>query len=399
MNSTRLSTDYFNKGHLTSFKFMDFHRRSNNFIENPIHRFAHSNDPLIVQMVNDVKQHIHEDEQRKVWHEVEDFIDMEELSIREKDRDLCILKAIATYATSRTYYGPIVCEWAHSLLDTAVIENRKLIFLARDGIAPYITCKLLKEAFPDKFNKVEIYLIYISRTVAYSSVQLDEEISSSDKHVVDYLKTVQNRDPDILRKYIVQETDLKESDRCIFVDVGFGGSIIRPVKRQLKSMLVDAQFCYLISHTTSEKVRKEKYRAHGFLAHLEQRPLDPVNKAGGNPAVHWIEDTHQGVLLSPKILFQTDSGKIVPATVTEKEGVFHVAPLKGEAKQDCKSTPELFLVKTHGLKGIVAYAKSYQLSHHAPSPWRQASDHLREIFAKYLSKLQSKERFLLIPHV
>lgn len=387
----------FNNNHLNPFKFITYHQKNSVTPQNPIQRFSLSNDPLHKQMVDDIRQSLSDEEQRKMWLNIEDIIEKEGLKIAEKHKDAHILKSMATYVTSKDYYGPVVADWAHSLLDTACVEQRKLVFLARDGVAPYLVCKVFKELYPEKYSSIELYLIYISRTVAYSSVQQDEDISSSDAYVVEYLKTLSNRDPDILQKYIMQETSLKEGDKFLFVDVGFGGSIIRPIKRQLKRLNVDVQFCYLISHTTTIKVKKEKYRAQGFLAHSEERPLDPVNKAGGNPAVHWIEDTHQDVLVSPKILMRTESGKIVPAIVTSIEGSYVVKPLH-DPVQCCRHSPEQFLVKSHGLKGVLEAAKKYSLSHSTPTAWRLASEELRNFFGDYLTKLKNKEKHLLIPH-
>lgn len=389
------STDYLNKAYLKPFRFSDYHQKFRINSENPINKYGDSKDPLVIQMVSDIRQWLRDEEQRKMWLEIEEFIENEKLEISEKNKDEHILKAMATFATSKAYYGPVVSDWAHSLLDTAAIENRKLIFLARDGVAPYLVCKLFKENEPEKYHNIDLSLIYVSRTIAYSSIQQDEEISSADSHVVEYLKTLQERDPDILQKYILQETSLKPGEKCLFVDVGFGGSIIRPIKRQLKPLQIDAQFCYLISHTTTIKVKKEKYRARGFLAHLEERPLDPVNKAGGNPAVHWIEDTHQDVLSSPKILIRESCGKIVPATVTVADGNFTVKKLH---ESSCKHRPEQFLVKAHGLKGVLEAAKRHKFSNLTQEAWRPASEELREFFAKFLTLLKNKERHLLIPH-
>jgi len=357
-----------------------------------------SDDPLIKQMVNDIGSCLPENQQQALWNEVEQLIKQELLQVEEKDKETAILKALATYATSNRHYGPVVSDWAESLLDTAVIEDRKLIFLARDGIAPYHVARILKASNLKKYGKVELSLLYISRTLAYTSTLMDDEISRSDVIIKEYVGTLKDRDSRLLRKYILQETGLKTGDKCLFVDVGFAGSIIPPVKRQLRHVGVDIEFCYLISHTTSLKVPEERYRAKGFLAHREERPLDPVDKAGGNPAVHWIEDTHQYVINSPKILIKNDTGRIVPATVEKVGEEYKVCELLGKNLHTCKHLPDEYLVKFFGLRGTLDACRSHTPVTQDPVAWREASEERRQSFAVYLEELRSQQRQLLITH-
>lgn len=357
-----------------------------------------SEDPLVQQMIKDIGECLSEKQQKTLWYEIEQLIKQEHLPLENKEKTTLILKAMATYATSNKHYGPVVTEWAESLLDTAVVEGRKLVFLARDGIAPYHAARVLKAANLKKYSNVSLHLIYVSRTLAYTSTLLDEEISRSDEHVKEYVQTLKDRDPDILRKYIQQECFLKEGDKCLFVDVGFAGSIIPPIKRQLRRLGVDSQFCYLVSHTTKEKVKYERYRAKGFLAHREKRPLGPVDKAGGNPAVHWIEDTHQYIYHSPKVLIKNETGKIVPATVEKKDGSYIVSELLGKNPQTCKNKPDEYLIKSYGLRGVLDCARSFEGFSEQASAWREATEERRQVFGLYLEEFRTQQRQLLIAH-
>ena len=356
-------------------------------------------DPIAHQVFRDIEHHLTEEEQITLKAEINSFIRAHQLEIDEETKELAILKAMATYATSNAHYGPVVQDWAHSLLDTALADNRKLIFLARDGIAPFLAAKAIKAAHPSKYHTVELYLLYISRTLAYSSTLRDEKISSSDALVYNYLKTVRKRDPMLLQKYILQETGMKENDRCVFVDVGFGGSVIQPIKEQLEPLNIDVRFNFLISHTTKAKVGDRKFRARGFLAHREKRPLEVVDKAGGNPAIHWVEDTHQSVMDSPKILMVNDSGRIVPGKVVIADGRYHLRELFGKVVQTCKHAPEEFLIKSFGLKGVLNAIHPEKLSvHDTPVAWKEASEELRTRFGSFLSTLQQRKRHLLLKH-
>lgn len=357
--------------------------------------FASTSDLLMRQIVEDVGECLTVTKQRDLWLEILGEIGKE---IKGRKKHKLILKAMAAYATSNRHYGPVLADWASSLLDTALIERRKLIFLARDGIAPYHAAQILKAANLSKYSQVELHLIYISRTMAYSSTGKDDKISSSDSHVKEYLETLQMRDPEILKKYILQETGLKQGDRCLFVDVGFAGSIISPIKRQLRGMQISSPFCFLISHTDHEKTRHDRGRAWGFLAHREERPLGPVDKAGGNPAVHWIEDTHQSVVNSPKILVVNASGKIVPATVEKTDRGLQAFELHGNPVQTCRETLDKYLIKLYGLRGALDGVRASKTVSMHPIAWRAASEGLRDSFALFLEGLRSGKRLLLMPH-
>lgn len=383
-----------------NYLFNSFVNTKNRLSENnsiPIASKIISDDVLIQQMVKDIAEHLSEQKQKDLWVEIDQFIKDENLNIEQQDKQLHILKAMATYATSYSHYGPVITEFAQSLLDTSLLEKRKLVFLARDGIAPYKAAMMLKEANAPKYDSVELSIIYVSRTLAYSSTLMDEEISKSDTVVQEYVKTLKNRDPYILRKYILQETGLKEKDRCLIIDVGFTGSIIPPIIAQLEDLGISMRFKFLISHTSKKKIKLSKHDAKGFLAHREKRPLEVVDKAGGNPAVHWIEDTHQSVFMSAKILIVNEKGRIVPAIVSRSGEEFHVQELFGESPKTCRHIPEEFLLKTYGLKGVLDAVAPIP----DPEPaiaYKEASEHRRQVFASFLSTLQTKQRALLIKH-
>lgn len=355
-------------------------------------------EQLVKQLQRDIKSYLSEQKRLELEIEIEKFIVKEGLEIREADKQHNVLKAMAAYATSHRHYGPVILEWALSLLDTALVEGRKLIFLARDGIAPYKAARHLKKVNSPKYNSIDLSLVYISRTLAYSSSLMDEKISSSDRHVKRYVQSLKKRDPFILKKYIVQETGLKEKDRCIFIDVGFGGSLIPPIMSQLQGLGIDAEFCYLISHTTKTKVEEIGYNARGFLAHREKRPLNVVDKAGGNPAIHWIEDTHQSIVCSAKILITSKSGKIVPATVVKVDKEFQIQEVVGENPSTCKHLPDEYLVKTYGLKGVLDAVYSHESKSGHPVAWREASEARRMDFGEFLDTFHNHQRVLLIKH-
>jgi hypothetical protein len=351
---------------------------------------------LIQQMHRDINKYFTEEEELFLRKDIEEVIRKEELEIRPRKKELCLLKALATYATSYHEYGPVLSDWVESLLNTALIENRKLIFIARDGIAPYKAAQILREKFPNRYQNVSVHLVYLSRTLVYCSLGALEKISRADLVVKQYASSLKQSDPFLLKDYLQQEADLNPKEKCLFVDIGFAGSINPFVEKQLKSLSLDVRFSFLISHTKKSKVQEEKHRAWGFLAHSEERPLEVVNKAGKNPAIHWLEDTHQSVIKSPKILIRKGS-KIEPAIVRKEGEHFVVEELLESFVQTCRNSPGKFLVKWYGLKGALEAVKKHEVQENI-LPWKQAEEERREQIGAFLQELYSRNRFLLIKH-
>lgn len=324
--------------------------------------------------------------------EIKEFIDKENIIIPHETSSIIIKKVLATYATSHTYFGPVITEWAACLLERGLKEERQLIFLARDGIAPYLAAQILKKQHAPKYEKVVLSLLPISRTLAYSSTQLDEKICNSEVLVKEYVQRLKKRDPYLLQKYIIQETGMQRGARCLFIDIGFSGSLITPITEQLEHLDIDMRFHYLISHTSRRKVKRRRYEPRAFLAHKEKRPLAVVDKAGGNPAVHWMEDTHQSVYASPKILIQEACGQVLPGILKkDDEGTVYLE--KGLIS--CKHNPEEFLMKTFGLKAVVDVVKAKGREFTQPS--KEASEERRQHFTAFLEEFH-QERKLLIRH-
>ena len=167
--------------------------------------------------------------------------------------------------------------------------------MARDGIAPFHVAQQLmkKDEYKEKFPMItedRISLVYLSRKVMHTSFLSDEgKILAKD--------------------YLKQEISQKSNPKgFIFVDIGFRGSTIEMIRTLMLESHPNksVEFDYLISHTPN---------AAGFLGNLES-PLEDIESAGLNPAVHWLEDSHQGIEKSPKNLVRTDKG-ISPDTLNQ----------------------------------------------------------------------------------
>ena len=147
------------------------------------------------------------------------------------------------------------------------------------------------------------------------------------------------------------------------------------------------------------------------------KPFDPVLAAGQNLAVHWMEDTHQGVPNSPTKLVR------VPQSV----GPDKIKPdvFAGDNIKTCKETNPLeFLIRYWAMQSIRDYATGkvkpksesdkttddINKDLHTPLPpqvntevtdvsgWRMASKKAKKAFNNFLCKIQNGDRLLLIGH-
>lgn len=271
-------------------------------------------------------------------------------------KDLCA----SSYTLSYQYYGPVVLDWAKSVLDTAVVKNRKLVFLARDGVAPYKVAQMLQKQYPEKYGNVHMCYVYFSR-----------------KLVDNALKT-----PGRLARYLGQQ-GIQEKDRCLFVDIGFAGSMIGKIRKQLAPLDLNIKFQYLISH--HDQVR-------GFMADTKT-VIPAVNYASAtNAAVLWLEHSHQEGAISATQLLETKEGVPYPNT----------CPPEQKKPLSCKQErPVEYLLKKYSLKGVLDYAadelqqkNSDALNHEKPQAWRMASGSLRKVFNDFLKEIRCGSRTL-----
>jgi hypothetical protein len=265
-----------------------------------------------------------------------------------KDRDYAKRIAIATYATTQQYYAPIVYKWALDLLQRAKNENTHLVFLARDGLPAYEMVKLIQENQPEDYKDVPIHYMYISRKIVdhhanskaeiHLSDYIKQELLSPEKAAQDKAKVPSS---DSIKQQPLSPENAKES-KFLFIDIGFAGSMIERIKTQAVEAGIPEEkisFEYFISHTPQAK---------GFLGAGSQT-INSVKSAGRNRCVHWLEDTHQGVISSSAFLVK-ENNKILPFTLS-----------KECKKGTCKSRNELdYLCKKTALEALKDFARDQQ---------------------------------------
>lgn len=333
---------------------------------------------LQIQITKDLTDFVCEHRDlNSIKNEIHEFVNKEHLFLDKNPEKIARYEqqALSSYASSYMHYSPVVIEWAHSILETAMasVPPKRAVFLARDGIAPYEVAKILQKKYPEKYGQVPLSLLYISRKVKGWAIENE-----------------QNKQ--LLIEYVKQE-GLKLNEKCLFIDIGFMGSMIMSIKELLKNLTPDIQFGYLVSHTQN---------AHGFMANMKanknEYKLESVQTAGGNTAVHWLEDTHQGVQNSPTKLFRDNMGIIRPFT----------ASVKGHAT--CKEeSPKSYLHKYFGLKAIIDSANDKNLSEEylsdyiknlngIPEQWNMATQKSKDVFDQFLMQYCKGKRSHYIKH-
>lgn len=371
---------------LNTFNFLPmlFQDKSNNKAagsnETPMSNFSEKINPLKkdnsekhnkiqIQITKDIADFVSDKQNmNSIKNEIHEFVNKEHLFLDKNLEKIAKYEqqALSSYASSYMHYSPVVIEWAHSILETAMasVPPKRAVFLARDGIAPYEVAKILQKKYPEKYGQVPLSLLYISRKVKGWATENE-----------------QNKQ--LLIEYVKQE-GLKLNEKCLFIDIGFMGSMIMSIKELLKNLIPDIQFGYLVSHTQN---------AHGFMANMNVK-LESVQAAGGNTAVHWLEDTHQGVQNSPTKLFRDNMGIIRPFTANDK----------GHAT--CKEeSPKSYLHKHFGLKAVIDGANDKNLStkyiknlRGIPEQWNMATQKSKDVFDQFLMQYFKGKRFHYIKH-
>lgn len=244
-------------------------------------------------------------EKKALYDRIKTYIDEREikgvLKYSPTEKEEITKKIMSYYARSSHYYGPVAVAWTDYLLEKANTSKKKLIFMARDGIVPYrmaremMKMEKFQKKFPNLVGDDQIKLAYLSRKVVKQAKESVENTA-------------------VFQKYIKQ-LGIVHGDQCIFVDIGFTGSMIDPIRKMLPG--VDLEFEFLISHGE---------QANGFIyshndprlekSEFQQLPtIQSISYAGAgcNFATHWLEDSHQGVEESAASLVEVN-GKIYPNT-------------------------------------------------------------------------------------
>jgi hypothetical protein len=237
--------------------------------------FAHA-----IQLANQEGLAYLGDKQTTIKERIRNTISNELSGVEGSLRDAYVDIAAAAYGRCLESYMPIAIKWVHSLLEKANTQGKHLVFLARDGIAPY---QIAKKILANKqYQKLYPNLTSKSITLAWFS-----------------RKILAKAQRDFVLKYSKQ-VDIPEKKTLIFVDVGYSGSLINPIRTLFSE--VECEFEFFISFNDE---------AHGFAGTNKER-------LSGFPgtwclSLYWIEETCQGTTCTADALVE-HGGKIYANT-------------------------------------------------------------------------------------
>jgi hypothetical protein len=191
--------------------------------------------------------------------------------IAVEDREAAKQRVIELYNASNEYVAPVIAGFAEHLLESA--KGQQIILAGRDGIGTYIAAKKLQEKFPEPNEEMDqVLYAYLTRSIVFDT------------------------QPDILKKYLLQE-GLRDVDAPVIIgDIGMYGSMMP----RLRKALPQARAEYLISKAVT---------IPGYASNVVSG-MDSMKQVSGNAAVHFMEDTFSGPITSPNGLVEQTDGSI-----------------------------------------------------------------------------------------
>ncbi|OGM97096.1 MAG: hypothetical protein A3B86_03105 [Candidatus Yanofskybacteria bacterium RIFCSPHIGHO2_02_FULL_38_22b] len=259
-----------------------------------------------------------------------------------KEKQGEILKdAMRLYEVSRDKVAPVVLDFARWCLERAK-PGQKVLFLARDGLAPWIAARMLvrQGKFPG-ITEDQLKYAHLSRNITWQE------------------------DETTLKQYLSQLGVEDDGEDLLTVDVGMFGAIHQSLQELYPQKKVNS--LYLISASRDEGIE-------GYLSDVKKGTgsIDPIWKSiPGNPAVHFIEDTFSGFYGSTQGLEKSEDGTIKP-----KLGVPY--------------SREVYLKRLAAIDGIVDHILSLE-----PGDPQKNSAELNVYLA---SQFKEDKKYIMVPH-
>ncbi|MDP3792193.1 MAG: hypothetical protein Q8Q89_00475 [bacterium] len=264
---------------------------------------------------------------------------LEDLS-KEKQGEI-LKDAMRLYEVSRDKVAPVVLDFARWCLERAK-PGQKVLFLARDGLAPWIAARLLvrQGKFPG-ITEDQLKYTHLSRNITW---QEDEAT---------------------LKQYLSQLGVEDNDEDLLTVDVGMFGAIHRSLQELYPQKKVTS--LYLISASRDEGIE-------GYLSDVKKgtSSIDPIWKSiPGNPAVHFLEDTFSGFYGSTQGLEKSEDGTIKP-------------------QMGIPYSRDVYLKRLAAIDGIVDHALSQK---EGDSKANSAA-----LNAYLVSQFKDDKKYIMVPH-
>ncbi len=264
-----------------------------------------------------------------ISHEMERF----NIELSEVAKGEMISKVAQHYLLTMQYYSPAIILWIDSLLLHARESNKKLVFLARDGIVFHDVAKILLEKESEKYSGYPAdHLI-----VAWLSRKSSKDLESRG---------------DLAQRYLKQ-LGIDEHEPIILVDTGVTGSIKRSLSKIVNNDL-EAQFSLSRNPAIYGFWDNSDFTIQAIAlillppTHQDSWVNDPQN------ANRWLEDTHRGNFVGAE-RFEDDceSGTIYPVPSMKMEDN---QVILNEVAVESESDLSDFLIREFGRRAITDFA-------------------------------------------
>lgn len=257
------------------------------------------------------------------------------IDLSKDAKDKMIRQVAQHYLLTMQYYSPAIVLWIHSLLLHAKESNKKLVFLARDGIVFYDVAKILLEKNREKYgNYPEEHLI-----VAWLSRKSSKDLETRG---------------DLAQRYFKQ-LGIEEHEPIILVDTGVTGSIKRNLSKLINNDL-EAQFSISRNPAIYGFWDNSDFTIQAIA--LIILPSTHQDAWVNDPPVgnRWLEDTHRGNFIGAE-RFEEDleNGVIYPYPSMEMRNNHLV--LK-EVAVNSESDLCDFLIREFGRRAVTDFALS-----------------------------------------
>lgn len=280
----------------------------------------------------------HLDKKEQVSRLIEQKIIESNIIISDERKAEIIEKVAGHYLLSMQYYAPAVAQWMDVLLQHAQINEKKLVFLARDGIVFHQVAEILLERQAAKYGnypKEQMKVAWLSRKSAQDATKRG----------------------DLATRYLKQ-LGINETEPLIFVDTGMTGTIQKNIA-QLIPNVIESQFSVSRNPIINGFWDHSDFslQALSFIVlpsdHPEAWANDPKN------ANDWLEDTHRGNYISAdRLEDDLENGLIypVPSMEVRNEGTEKRLVVKETAIGDDIELSD-HLIREFGRIAVIDYAR------------------------------------------
>ncbi len=273
-----------------------------------------------------------------IQRNIEERIEQSGIVLEEAVKLEMIDKVSKHYLLSMQYYSPVIVKWMDSLLQRG--DDKKLVFLARDGIVFHDVAATLLEKYPERYpNMTKEKLV-----VAWLSRKSSKDAASRGELAERYFK----------------QLGIEPNESIVLVDTGCTGSIKREIAPLIKNE-IECQF----SVSRNPAIRGFWDNCDFSLQALAFVILPPNHEdAWANDpksANDWVEDTHRGNFIGAERLVE-ENGVIYPYPSMEwvDNGQERELVIR---ETEANNAAELsdFLVRDFGRQAIMDFARDVSI--------------------------------------